>query len=750
MDKSRGKFLNSSLSASNHFISRRLRFNLHIVPAKTVFSLPAEIILYILKHLAVKDVLSLQSSHPFFKELCELYPSVWKTISFRNVWPSSSNIRHFEKAAELGNIESLIKLGVAYLYNEGFSVQTLVDGQKIFSNGKMAAEMFCRAENELSCRPPFTWMFIRPPWAAGGACCKECVFSNMKIFAKQKKSPKVDICIAKTYELLDADRCSPSAVNHLQLAADSGSTLAQYMLWDSKYKAVSLTQDRSVELRCLRELREICCQGDVAAQLALCNLYVTGIYGGYSREQASGYVRKFVQSSDVIDVRNIYECSELTPSMRHILVDWLVEVAYMRHYDSLVLHLAVSIVDRFLRLYPITRVKLQLLGIAAIVLCSRYVGQDIMTIREGAYLTDHTYSYEEVVRMMGEIAACLKGHIRKLTSIDYVGLIGLAACNDRPTQLLSEYFCEMSLQYSDLSGYTLGCIASSCVLLARLTVGADPLWTDNLREFTGHSIKSLSLCALHIHKRCFLDIPITDRRDTPLQAVKLRYSDKSFLKVALTPMLTTSKLNSLLGVVVRSRASTRRGDTFEHDRDLIASPSRKTSKAVLNRSFNEVELDREKAATPTLEMTAPYYGQNESGYEGDEEDGNLSLLDSSLEMLGMPSECSEPGIVRIACSESVRNEPHCVKREFASLDVPLNKRDRPTAQSRSSLGNRAGSVGHLNSLSALVETPSDAVVQGSSRANRADHASQQSARLSQCKRRGVSLVGNKSKKSMFE
>lgn len=123
-----------------------------------------------------------------------------------------------------------------------------------------------------------------------------------------------------------------------------------------------------------------------------------------------------------------------------------------------------------------------------------------------------------------------------------------------------------------------------------------------------------------------------------------------------------------------------------------------------------------------------------------------------LEMLGMPSECSEPGTVRIACNESVRNEPHCVKnqtREFASLDVPLNRRERPTTQSRSSLGNRAGSVGHFNSLSALVETPSEAV-QGSSRANRADHASQQSSRLSQCKRRGVSLVGNKNKKSMFE
>lgn len=63
---------------------------------------------------------------------------------------------------------------------------------------------------------------------------------------------------------------------------------------------------------------------------------------------------------------------------RHILVDWLVEVAYLRRYDSLVLHLAINVVDRFLRAHSITRAKLQLLGIAAVILCSRYrIGSDL-------------------------------------------------------------------------------------------------------------------------------------------------------------------------------------------------------------------------------------------------------------------------------------------------------------------------------------------------------------------------------------
>ena len=42
----------------------------------------------------------------------------------------------------------------------------------------------------------------------------------------------------------------------------------------------------------------------------------------------------------------------------------------------------------------------------------RYLCRDIITIREAAWLTDNTYKYEDVVRMMGEISAVLLGNFR--------------------------------------------------------------------------------------------------------------------------------------------------------------------------------------------------------------------------------------------------------------------------------------------------------------------------------------------------
>ena len=76
--------------------------------------------------------------------------------------------------------------------------------------------------------------------------------------------------------------------------------------------------DRSIELQSVRELRKIAILGDLAARLTLCRLYAAGKLGGCSRPQAVAYVREFVQSSAVPNVRAVYSGIELTHSMRSV------------------------------------------------------------------------------------------------------------------------------------------------------------------------------------------------------------------------------------------------------------------------------------------------------------------------------------------------------------------------------------------------------------------------------------------------
>ena len=60
----------------------------------------------------------------------------------------------------------------------------------------------------------------------------------------------------------------------------------------------------------------------------------------------------------------------VTPNMRGVLVDWLVEVAEEYGLLSETLYLSVSYIDRFLSANPVCRQKLQLLGVSSMLIAS--------------------------------------------------------------------------------------------------------------------------------------------------------------------------------------------------------------------------------------------------------------------------------------------------------------------------------------------------------------------------------------------
>lgn len=62
--------------------------------------------------------------------------------------------------------------------------------------------------------------------------------------------------------------------------------------------------------------------------------------------------------------------SDISYSMRAILVDWLVEVVEEYRLKTETLYLAVSYIDRFLSYMSVVRAKLQLVGTAAMFIAS--------------------------------------------------------------------------------------------------------------------------------------------------------------------------------------------------------------------------------------------------------------------------------------------------------------------------------------------------------------------------------------------
>ncbi|XP_062599123.1 cyclin-F-like isoform X1 [Saccostrea cucullata] len=636
----------------------------------SLWNLPEELILCILKSLHIKDLLSMRAVSSSFRDIIDGCSTLWNTTSFSDTWPSSNNIQHFEKASEFGNMEALIKMAIAYLYNEGLLGD--FEGRKVTSNGIKAAELFCQIES-MTPFEPFTWLFIRPPWSINGACCKECVFTYMKNYLQEndkQDTKNVNVCVAKTLLLLDDEEQVAESDVFLSNASQLGSGSAAFLLWQKQHQDCMVT-DRARKLESIRQLREIAKMNNLDSKLSLCKMYANGMYGGITKSQAAMFVRELVQSTTPSNTQECFRTSqELTTSMRYILVDWLVEIAGMKDFSSHTLHIAVSVVDRYLKVHKTSRSKLQLLGVSAMVLCSRFLGKDIITIREAAWLTDNTYKYEDVVRMMGEISATLRGNIRVPNSLDFVEIFSSVAGLDRKCSCLSEYICELTLLQAEMGQYSPAEIAASCVLLARLLMKLEMPWPDTMVEFSGFSIEDISRCAFHMHEKCFLEGSVVDHRDVKLQAVKLRYAEEKFYKVSEIPIMSYEELCAMLGVTEHILQGSDVCVKFRNADELILSPSRKKRKC--ERVYPHLQ-DRENAATPSIEDNSVIMDESVmSGYFGDQEDDEDSFqeYDDSSEEHGSPSdlECgSESDTYFASISKSDKNKGMPFNLSFSTI-----------------------------------------------------------------------------------
>ncbi len=90
--------------------------------------------------------------------------------------------------------------------------------------------------------------------------------------------------------------------------------------------------------------------------------YVNSIYSYYYRVEGATAVGPTYMSSQ----------TDINDKMRAILVDWLVEVHLKFKLMPETLFLTVNLIDRYLALAPVTRKNLQLVGVTAMLLASKY------------------------------------------------------------------------------------------------------------------------------------------------------------------------------------------------------------------------------------------------------------------------------------------------------------------------------------------------------------------------------------------
>ncbi|KAG2318008.1 hypothetical protein Bca52824_021130 [Brassica carinata] len=244
--------------------------------------------------------------------------------------------------------------------------------------------------------------------------------------------------------------------------------------------------------------------------------YVEDMYAFYKEVENESKPQMYMQTQTEINVK-----------MRSILVDWLVDVHVKFDLSPETLYLTISIIDRFLSLTSIPRRELQLVGVSALLIASKYEEIWPPQVNDLVYVTDNSYQSKQILVMEKTILGSLEWYLTVPTQYVFLARFIKAAVTDPEMESMVHFLAELGLMHYDALKFCPSMLAASAVYTARCCLNKTPAWTDTLRFHTGYSEHELTDCSkllAFIHSRV---------GESKLRAVFKKYSKAERCAVAL-------------------------------------------------------------------------------------------------------------------------------------------------------------------------------------------------------------------------
>jgi len=233
----------------------------------------------------------------------------------------------------------------------------------------------------------------------------------------------------------------------------------------------------------------------------------------------------------------------LVLQMREILIDWLVEVAEEYRLSSETLYLAKNFLDRYLSLKPVSKGKMQLVGLTALYVAAKFEEMFPPPVDDMVYISDNTYTRDEVLGCEEDLLNTLNFSLCCTTEKNFLRRFQMAAAADIDAVkylnfvvVLSNFLCERSLQEYEFVQFSHSTIAAGALALALHTLSL-PAWTKTLSFYSGYTESDVefqrAIFALHkLHRKTFESMSMIPLR---FQAVNDKYLAQKNLGIAKIP-----------------------------------------------------------------------------------------------------------------------------------------------------------------------------------------------------------------------
>ena len=217
---------------------------------------------------------------------------------------------------------------------------------------------------------------------------------------------------------------------------------------------------------------------------------------------------------------------ELEWKMRGILVDWLLEVHTRFRLLPETLFLAVNIIDRFLSHKVVQLDRLQLVGVTAMFIASKY--EEVLSphVQNFVHVADDGFKDTEILSAERFILATLDYDLSYPNPMNFLRRISKADNYDIQTRTLGKYLLEIGCLDHRFLQYPPSQVAAAAMFLARLALDRGE-WDATLAKYAGYTEREIQpVFKLMVD---YLHAPVTH------EAFFRKYASKKFLKGKTDP-----------------------------------------------------------------------------------------------------------------------------------------------------------------------------------------------------------------------
>ena len=132
--------------------------------------------------------------------------------------------------------------------------------------------------------------------------------------------------------------------------------------------------------------------------------------------------------------------TEILPKMRAVLIDWLIGVHLQFHLLQETLYTTVAILDRYLQhdVKKISRSKLQLVGVASMLIAAKYEEIYAPEVKDFVYITDRAYTERDILKMEIRVLAVLNFNLGRPLPLHFLRRASKAGGVEAATHTLAK------------------------------------------------------------------------------------------------------------------------------------------------------------------------------------------------------------------------------------------------------------------------------------------------------------------------